>query len=672
MATTIYKYLGPGFEIPNMESLASSGMDLVTADEAWVVFFDNFVDEFSGTASFNGWTTNSDCSLTMRASGHGSHGTISANKYVASGTAQTLIEILDIGSSGRMYFENIQIDHNKDSASAIALDCGNNPSGPNSWVYLDKCLLRGKATLLAIDGGANSNSVEARNSVFIHDNDANIDPAVIHQDETMHLLNCTIKAKGAGVNCNDNATLLYNTYIHSIAVSGLTNDANVVMTYTATSEGKGNDGLTYVLYDDETFYSTAVGAEDLRIVGNSTLDNAGGSIVGSGYSVDFNDNARDTDTPDIGAFEFTPSSSHSVYLGGYIDSATPLANLKDAFLGGYITSDAQAIHRAYLGGLAYALPLTSVPNKYLGGIGSGMYSPHEAYLGGFCWGSPTGNRYVETQGRLVTKANSVDTVDQDLLVDAVVIFKGLGTSDFNAWLRLYQQYQASFNARLKIQRYINVPTIQILQVNYVLADGETVASGDPIPNFYNGARKIQVVASGTLGDTTEWANAQIDFGEPYRGSAATLYSSISGFTGSPPWMAEHVYTTSGNYCITARGVDTAGCVGSDYQFLNLASGLVGGIDYPAISISGTPRLGDVPPQLSVAFTLTPSGSWSVRSPTDSRLFWNFGNRETSKKKNPKTYYASPGLYTPVARLRWQHANGAYVWTADTLRIGYNR
>jgi len=340
-----------------------------------------------------------------------------------------------------------------------------------------------------------------------------------------------------------------------------------------------------------------------------------------------------------------------------------------ALLGGYLKAGGGGPVLTSLGGYVFALVLNSTTNERLGAY---VLSRRErsAFLGGYAIGTPSGTRFVEAHARVLAKANSDNAVGQSLNVDAKVIFMGQAASEFNAQFILYRQNFSEFNAQTKVTRYYTRPTTAIVTVQRLLNPGESGLS--PMPNMGpSGYRRVQVTVSGGLGTCPEWIHGYIDFGEPARGDAATLDASISGFTGNPPWTAYHDYAVSGIYMITARGQDNCGQVAMDVYRLQLASGLTPGVHFPAISISGLPRSGEVPESLMVQYSLVSSGVFGVASPTDANLYWNFGNRETSRKKNPRTYYNSPGLYAGVARFRHKVGNGKYIWAQDSLLIGYN-
>jgi hypothetical protein len=368
--------------------------------------------------------------------------------------------------------------------------------------------------------------------------------------------------------------------------------------------------------------------------------------------------------------QFGPSG---VLIGGYVLSRVVTGDNLAAVLGGYTRSVAEAASGFVLGGYVNAFPTTSFGNAFIGGISSGLEQSQTAFIGGYTFGHPDYTEFAETHARILVKANSVDTVDQMLDTDAEIVFKAVSEKDFNAQITAFRTDSADFRAQVEAVRFAQAPNVTITNTELLPGSGEAIPSGFPIPNFDpNGARRVQITASGELVDGDRFVHAYIDFAEPFRDGAATFNTSISGFSNPGNVItSDHVYNISGVYQIVARFQDNKGMVGTDVIRLNLASGLTVGIDYPGISISGTPRLGLVPPSLQVSFTTALSGIGSLTSPTDQRLFWNFANRETSKRIAPKTYYNSPGFYAPVARFLYTNPAGIKIWTQDSLRIGFS-
>jgi hypothetical protein len=361
-------------------------------------------------------------------------------------------------------------------------------------------------------------------------------------------------------------------------------------------------------------------------------------------------------------------------IGGYVFSTPRSEDFVAVYLGGFIETPIKQ-QEGRVGGICLSIPLTAVPNVYLGSIASGARE-NEAYIGGYVFGHPDYTDYGEAHARTLVKVRSKDVVDQNLNLDAQVVFKQISNEDFNAKFLWYSTNNTDFNARFKVENFQSPPTMQILSV--------TPASGGL---GVEGCTQVSITASGILGDGTSWDNVQIDFGDPISAVSPTTFTpnmSISGFTGAPPWTTFHDYCASGLYVITIRGQDNKGMVGTEIYRLNLASGLSDD-NFPKISISATPRFGEVPDALFVEFTTQSSGlpsppftqkesnNTKIQGNADRRVLWNLGNRETTHKIEPFTYYQSPGLYAPTIRFRYIHPSGGNVmWISDTLLLGFNR
>jgi len=367
----------------------------------------------------------------------------------------------------------------------------------------------------------------------------------------------------------------------------------------------------------------------------------------------------------IGGFvEGGPHPGPSGFLGGFLFAKALADHNKAAMLGGFLKAQEGASKSASIGGFVLALGLLST-SANIGGLASGLLQK-EAIIGGFALGEPLCREFTELHARTLVKARSIDVVDQDLNLDCMIIFKGRSNKDFNAQFIWFTSADAEFNAKFKVEKHKTPPLVEILSV--------IPPSGAP-----GSCIQVTVVASGTLGDGQEWTNAYIDFGEPFKSTNPRIYNinmSISGFSGPPPWTAYHDYCSSGKYIVTARGQDNLGMVGMDAYRLNLASGLPDNI-IPTISISGVPRFGEVPDSVKIDFTTITSGVMgdsqsTVRSPSDNRILWNFGNREISQKKNPYTYYQSPGFFVPTLRFLYITPSGQKLWVSDSLLIGFNK
>ena len=361
-------------------------------------------------------------------------------------------------------------------------------------------------------------------------------------------------------------------------------------------------------------------------------------------------------------------------LGGYLFSKPEFNNVGQ--LGGYLLSEGSLFVNGFLGGFLLASDIKEIGPFYLGGLASGLFAPTNAILGGYCIGQPSGNEFVECRARTLVKVRSEDVVDQGLNLDAQIMLKQINSSNFNALFTWIATHSSDFMAKFKVEKYTEVPTVQILSV--------TPQSGVLGPD---GCRKVTVIASGTLGsESKEWINAQIDFGEPLKSFSPRVFTtnmSVSGFNTPPPWVSTHDYCSSGKYIITARGQDNLGLVGMDSYNLNLASGLPD-TDFPKLSITANPRAGFVPDALFVQFALESSGlpspphslaisnSTKIKTSSDRRIIWSFGNKSISQFVSPNSYYQTPGNYIAVLRYLYIHPSGGnMMWVSDSLNIGFN-
>jgi hypothetical protein len=407
-----------------------------------------------------------------------------------------------------------------------------------------------------------------------------------------------------------------------------------------------------------------------------------------------------------GYIQGDPHAGPTDTIGGHLFAKVIPGNELFDIAGGFVKSTTgSTIAPKIIGGFVLSLPLTEVGPEIIGAYNEGRFQ-NSANLGGFTFGRPDYNEFVATRARTLTAVTSENVVDQALNIDAKIIFKQLFQNEFNAKLDNVKTFENEINAKVEVEKFKVRPSVFILSIDLLPGSGEVIPSGQPVPNFdSNGTRQVCVTASGTLGDGDEFVHAYIDFGAPFsKFGGFTLNQSISGFTTGPPWTACHDYNISGLYSVVVRAQDNQGMVGMDASGLNLASGAIPGFHFPKISISGVPRFGLVPPSLRVDFTTTSSGIpfppytarqgrlSTIQSPTDNRILWNLGNRETSRRRDPVTYYNSPGLYAPTLRYLYVNPSGAHrklggggffndfpgfgvngqFMISDTLLVGFNR
>jgi hypothetical protein len=354
----------------------------------------------------------------------------------------------------------------------------------------------------------------------------------------------------------------------------------------------------------------------------------------------------------VGGYTWGWITEPAVYAGSYVLSIAPVGQMEAGLLGGVMSADSGTMVSATIGGYINSLQLTTVPVAIIGGFGSGQFQ-EDAIIGGYAFGCPNYTEYAEAQARVLAKANSENAAGQSLNIDAEISLIGQATKEFYGLLELRDTNKTDFNAILTLGKSYNRPTVTITSV--------TPASGSPTISG-----PVTVVASGALGDGDFWDKIVIDWGEEFDEVTAT--------TGEPPWSGTFSYSTSGIYAINVRAKDNNGAVGSDVYLLNYASGLVQGVDFPYIRLTGTPRSGIVPPSLSVSFTIEASGiQTGFNMQQTDRVYWNFGNGHiTEGKLTPNTLYSTPGWYAPVVRYLYSSGVSHRVWVSDTLLIGYNR
>lgn len=352
-------------------------------------------------------------------------------------------------------------------------------------------------------------------------------------------------------------------------------------------------------------------------------------------------------------------------VGGYVLAKASAQNNREGLLGGFLLSVPPTnVPQADIGGFLWALPLTQTETELVGGILSSFSGiERTVQLGGFLMARPNFSEFIEPHTRALIKATSDSVFDQTLDVDAKIVFKGRTFEDANARLDIFQTTQPEFNAQLDVQKFKDLPRVFITNLTF----DNALPSGSINHLNPSGCRTVTVTASGNLGEGLAFKEAFIDFGDRRVGLPEI---SISGFTSDPPWTASYKYTSSGIYNITVSARDSRHLYAVDTTTINLASGLVAGVDYPAIDISGVPRAGFN--DLLVAFTTAFSGVGAITAVASSRLIWNFGNGLTSNDVAPSSLYANPGHYAPNLCYVYQAPNGSTIKVHDSLLIGFNR
>lgn len=283
-----------------------------------------------------------------------------------------------------------------------------------------------------------------------------------------------------------------------------------------------------------------------------------------------------------------------------------------------------------LGGFLWSTVITS---GSIGGLSQGSYGDIEVNT-------------VEGLNRALIKAHSDTVTDQTFKSDASFALYGSSQDNFDAKLNVDEISREEFDASLLISKVRFNPSVVVTDITHT----------------YSGFMPTEctIIASGHAYDVN---NNQIASGIHY----VSIIWGDNDYTEIPTpiasgsvWSATHVYSHSGLYKPIVIVRDKYGRTGSNYETLNLASG----VDIPYISLSGQPRSGYVPPQLTVNFEIQTSGILGSHT-----VFWDFGNG-ISYFNNAITQigqYAMPGEYTPWVRLEDERN----IYVIDTLRIGYN-
>ncbi|NIU01820.1 MAG: hypothetical protein GWN01_13200, partial [Nitrosopumilaceae archaeon] len=150
-------------------------------------------------------------------------------------------------------------------------------------------------------------------------------------------------------------------------------------------------------------------------------------------------------------------------VGGFLKGKALPGFNRIALMGGYLEGTGGVKGPDSIGGYLFAIPLTTVPNKIVGGYASGAFE-QSANLGGFTFGRPKFKTFAELHARTLVKVRSEDVVDQGLNLDAKTIFKQVDNQEFNAKFIWFAESAADFNAKLKVEKYKEVPNVQILSV----------------------------------------------------------------------------------------------------------------------------------------------------------------------------------------------------------------
>jgi len=343
----------------------------------------------------------------------------------------------------------------------------------------------------------------------------------------------------------------------------------------------------------------------------------------------------------VGGIMYSDAPSSSGDIGGATLAEAPSVT---GDIGGYMLGDA-AYDFVGIGGYVDALRKHDASGM-MGGVAFAAAGSEEEHVGGFTIGtwSIEGNSIVEALTRALSKGVDFQVYRQEFGTNSQLSIYAINEDQFDAKLTIDKVDDDRFDALMEIIKIKRNPSVTIIDTDITGTGPWTVnitASGHAfdINNNILGSGIEKATFIWTDGETTRLSNV-----------------ATSGYI----FSASHTYTVSGVYRPIVMGYDKLGIAGSDDTIAALASG-----DYPAISLSGTPREGLLPPSLYVDFIAETSGI--VGSHT---IYWDYGNGLTQFNNALATsaQYVMAGDYIPYIRL----VDSRGVPVVDTLRIGYNR
>jgi hypothetical protein len=334
--------------------------------------------------------------------------------------------------------------------------------------------------------------------------------------------------------------------------------------------------------------------------------------------------------------------SASGFVGGVLWSIE--TGSASGTVGGYIL--ARGGLQPHIGGI-----LHSITQDRSDSVGGFMWSNvrTSGVMGGFaiCSRGDIEVHSMEGLGRTLVKVLSENYEDQRFSADAGFAFYGVEQDSFDAEITVERLSTDEFDARARVHQVRKNPYVEITDVQH----------------SYSGFMPVTCTVTAS-GHAYDYNNVQLESGIHY----VSVVWGDNDFTVVPTpvasgsiWSATHTYEQSGLYRPAVFVRDKYGRTGSDDVELNFASG----VEMPYISLSGSPRGGNVPPPLTVDFEVQTSGTLGAYT-----LYWDFGNGITQYNNalTQTTQYPMPGTYTPLVRIEDQRG----IRVVDTLRIGYNR
>lgn len=272
----------------------------------------------------------------------------------------------------------------------------------------------------------------------------------------------------------------------------------------------------------------------------------------------------------------------------------------------------------------------------------------------------TSNASVLMTVDIVVNSSGVTQQDHRLPLFVTMGAEFAVSGEFYSSLLVQKTDNADFGARIKVGKEVPIPSGNI---NAVLVNGSGITEASGFE--FGVASGLTVTVSGSYSGTKELHNASIDFAEGINSYSGGLTVTSGDFSST------HTYSYPGVYVITTRVQDVDGSVNMEKFRLNFASDLSGS-DLGAISGTATPQSGLINSEnyLPVSFSVSGSSGVSINSPTDSKLYWRFGNNGLSQKRAPSGNYAQPGNYIPISIYQYSSPSGT-LYLVDSIEIGFN-
>jgi len=276
VATIVNKTLGPGKDYASLKALSDADVDLVAADQAWVVACDNFDDTTAG-ASFDLWVTSSTCYLKLiAATKHGSHGTIKTTAYRRTVDATTFSRI---GNGGLIILDGLQLSSVGGAGAAANI----------GTVRILNSIIRKTASGAAIlmNSGATQTGFEVINSVVISEAYSAALGALYQEYGAFKAYNSAFihldAANGYGLrgaHSSLGSCIIKNCYVAG-KTGGLKDPSWYTITICATSDDSSTTvALRNIARSDVNFLDGDAATLDLSLIAGSALIGVGTDVSG--------------------------------------------------------------------------------------------------------------------------------------------------------------------------------------------------------------------------------------------------------------------------------------------------------------------------------------------------------------------------------------------------------